>query len=179
MPNPTVLSGMRQPRSVRLEEIRSVQPDNTVALPAAVAPGATTYVSKYRRYRVQVTVPQSYIGPDGRKNTGGKMIEAQFDEGVYRNDDRDPDVRKLVDETLQSNKYFGAFGSMAHFWLASDQQARTDARRIQAAMDTLKALPKDAVEQYVAELRQGEDEDHAMPPAEPQCSVRPIPPAAQ
>ena len=162
---PTVLDGMRAPRSVRLEDIRNTQPDAAGDYPVAVAPaGVTVYVSKYRRYRVQITAPQSYIGPDGRKNTGGKRIEAQFDEGVYRNDAHDPKVRALIDEELQKNKYFGAFGTMCDYWLASDQQAKTEARRIQSAMDTLKALPRDVVEQHMAQLQHGNVEDHTLPP---------------
>lgn len=176
MPSPQILDGMRQPRSVRLEEIKGAQPEATPAVPVA-APGIRVYVSRYRRYRVQITAPQSYIGPDGRKNTGGKMIVAQFEDGVFRNDAHDPAVRALIDEGLQSNKYFGAFGTTAHYWLADDQKARTEARQLQAALDTLKSLPRDVVEQHMAALRQGEAEDHELPPAEPAkagASIRPI-----
>lgn len=182
MPQPTMLDGMRAPRSVRLEEIRGAQEAET-SVPAA-APGISVYVSRYRRYRVQITAPQSYIGPDGRKNSGGKRLEAQFEDGVFRNDAHDPKVRALIDESLQANKYFGAFGTMAHFWLANDQKARTEARKLQAALDTLKSLPRDVVEQHMAELRQGDADDHIFTPpapaAEPasKAGIRPIPPTA-
>jgi hypothetical protein len=183
MPSPKVLDGMRQPRSVRLEEMRVYQDDNINQRPEPPEskPGVNVYVSTYRRYRVQVTAPHTYVDPaTGRKAHAGKMLAAQFEDGVFRNDHHDPAIRKLIDEALQSNKYFGAFGTNAHFWLSSDQRARTEARRIQAALDTLRSMPKDAVDQFVAELRQGESEDHTLPAdPTPARTVRPIPPAAQ
>lgn len=182
MPAPQILDGMRAPRSVRLEDIRKATPEQAGEYPVAVAPpGVTVYISKYRRYRVQVTAPASYVGPDGRKQSGGKRYEAQFDEGVFRNDHHDPAVRKLFDEALQANKYFGAFGSNADFWLASDQQAKTEAKRVKSALDTLRALPPETVKEYVAQLQHGAAEDHMLdavaPPAESTKGkiTRPIP----
>lgn len=181
MPNPQVLDGMRAPRSVRLPEMQANAAASEAERAAPSVPlapaGITVYVSKYRRYRVQVTAPQSYVGPDGRKNSGGKMIVAQFEDGVFRNDDHDPKVRALIDETLQANKYFGAFGSRADFWLATDQRERTEAARLKSALDTLRALPKEALDQFVGALKQGDAADHAIPAPEPtKGSVRPIPP---
>ena len=161
---PDVLDGMRAPRSVRLEQIKANAEDNSLP-EARVGTDHTVYVSKYRRYRVQVSAPQTFIDPaTGRKNSAGKMIAAIFDEGIYRNKERDPKIREQIDEALQSNPYFGKFGSTAHFWLASEQNAVMERSRRQAAMDTLKSMPREAVEQFVAELRQGEAEDHELLP---------------
>lgn len=167
MPSPEILSGLRQPRAVRMEEqmaaVGAVAP-STPEAPTALA-GVNVYVSKYRRYRVQITSPQTVIGPDGRKQTGGKMLVAQFDEGVYRNTHPDPATRALIDETLQSNKYFGKFGSTAEFWLASEQNERTKAAAIEAALRTLRTLPKEAVDTFIGALKAGDAEDHEVPEA--------------
>lgn len=183
MPNPQMLDGMRAPRSVRLEDIRN-QPDPTgVPADAPAAPaGVTVYVSRYRRYLVEVQNVPSYTH-EGRRYPA-KRIAAQFDEGVYRNDERDPKKHALIDEVLQSNKYFGPFGSAtAHFWLASDQQAKTDAKRVKSAMDTLKALPPETVKEFVAQLQQGTAEDHTLDAVAPTGPVgkvtRPIRPAVE
>jgi hypothetical protein len=166
MPNPEMLDGMRAPRSARLEDIRKSS-ESLGALPSAFAPaGVTVYVSRYRKYRVQVTAPSAYIDPaSGRKNTGGKMHVAEFDEGIFRNDNRDPAVRALFDESLQANPYFGPFSSSpkVHFWLASDQNAKTQAASVESAKKTLASLPREQVEQFLAELKQGESDDHAVP----------------
>lgn len=186
MPSPDMIDGMRAPRSVRLDDIRKgSEALSALPTPGAAPAGVTVYVSPYRKYRVQVTAPRDYIGPDGRRITGGKMIVAEFDEGVYRNNDRDPAVRALIDESLQANPYFGKFGGgpKVHFWLASDQHEAMEAGRIKAAVATLKSLPKEVVDEY---LRQGSGEDHELPPdprateggASAQRSAKPIKPAA-
>lgn len=169
MPAPDMISGMRQPRSVRLEDIRKgTDAANELPSPRHAPDGITVYVSPYRRYRVQVTAPSAYIDPaSGRKNTGGKMHVAEFEEGIFRNNDRDPKVRELFDDALQSNKYFGKFGGgpQVHFWLAKDQSEQMEAGRIRGALDTLKALPPEMVAEYMAQLTQGADEDHDLAPA--------------
>jgi hypothetical protein len=139
----------------------AAQPEHPV-VPVA-ADGVTVYVSKYRRYRVQITAPRTYTDPMGVRTSGGKMLVAMFDDGVYRNNERDPKTRKLIDELLQANPYFGKFGSNADFWLASEQQAQLEGAQVQSALNTLKALPRETVEQFVAELRQGDADDHTLP----------------
>ncbi len=179
MPAPDILPGLRAPRSVRMEEMRqSTERAHATPTPAS-STAFTTYVSKYRKYRVQVTSPQAYIDPaSGRKVTGGKMLVAEFDEGVFRNNKREhtPVERKLIDESLQANPYFGTFGSSAHFWLASEQNAKMEAARVKSALETLKSLPREQVEQFVADLKQGNAEDHVVPPADPPkgSTIRPI-----
>lgn len=183
---PEVLTGMRAPRAVRMEAM-AANAAAAAELPRATPsadPAVNVYVSRYRRYCVQITAPQSYVGLDGRKVSGGEPLVAQFEDGVFRNDHRDLAARKLIDETLRSNPYFGPFGSIAHFWLSSDQNAQTEAARVQAALDTLRAMPKDALDAFVRELKQGDAEDHELPAtpaaAEPQRAARPIPaPAAR
>jgi hypothetical protein len=177
-----MLDGMRAPRAVRLEDIRNAAPEPAGINVAPSAPGITVYVSNVRRYRVEV-LPATVVvdAATGRKTTTGKRITAEFDEGVYRNDHRDPATRKLIDEVLQSNKYFGQFGGgpNVHFWLASEQNAITEARRIESAMNTLKSLPPDVVARHMAQLSHGKAEDHqldAVAPSGPtgKTSARPI-----
>lgn len=187
MPSPEVIDGTRAPRSVRLDDIRK----GTEALSALPTPklapdGVTVYVSSTRGYLVEVKNTKSFVH-DGER-IPAQRIAAQFVEGVYRNDHPDPEVRKLIDERLQRNKYFGVFGGgpKVHFWLASDQQARTEAARVKGALATLKALPPEVVAQYAAELAQGDGEDHELPaieaaaaPSAKRAAARPIPPTAE
>jgi hypothetical protein len=188
MPSPQVLDGMRAPRSVRLDDIRkSTEAANALPTPTALAPeGVTVYISAIRRYLVEVQNTPSYVH-EGRRYPA-KRIAAQFEDGVYRNDHRDPAVRKLVDEALQSNPYFGRFGGgpKVHFWLANDQFKTTEAARVEAALKTLKSLPKDVVDGYIAELKQGEAADHDMneiaanaEAVRAQRPIKPIPTSAQ
>lgn len=175
---PDVLDGMRAPRSVRLEQIKAAS-EAASALPNPKStPDFNIYVSKFRRYRVQTMATRGYIDPGTGRKIEGTTISALFDEGVYRNNHRDPKVRAQIDESLQSNPYFGKFGSAAHFWLASDQNAKMEDMRIKSALDTLKSMPREAVEKFVADLHQGSAEDHELPPpaaSEPSSGVRPIP----
>lgn len=178
---PEVVSGLRQPRTVRMEELATRVPEAAQVPPVATAdPSITVYVSKYRRYRVQVTAPSPALDPATGQRQSRKQIVAQFEDGVYRNAHRDPDVRKLIDTALQTNPYFGAFGSTAHYWLASDQTARMEKARIASALDTLKSLPPEVVEAHMAALRLGKAEDHTLPPADtldgarPARTIRPI-----
>jgi hypothetical protein len=179
---PDMLDGMRAPRSVRLEDIQTrAHAGNPLPEPEERA-GVTTYVSKWRRYRIQITAPTAFTNPvTGQHSVAGREIAAEFDEHVYRNREKDPDIRKLIDDTLQRNPYFGTFGKHqgdnVHFWLAEDQKAATQAAKIAAALETLKALPKDAVDAFVADLQQGDAADHVLPSptVEPaKQSLRPI-----
>jgi len=166
---PEVLPGLRAPRATRLDDMQAAA-ELAKAPPAVPVDHAAgnVYVSKYRRYRVQITAPQPYSDPLTGHKQARRSIVAQFDEGVYRtSSEKDPETRAIIDQTLQSNPYFGPFGSAAHFWLASDQQARTEAARIASALNTLKTLPKDAVDQFVAALKPGKADDHVVTPIRP------------
>lgn len=185
MPTPTMIDGMRQPQSVRLEEARK---QNAVGLdPATVAAtlapaGVNVYISHSRGYLVEVMNKRAFVHEGER--VPAQRVAAQFVEGVFRNDHPDPEVRKLIDERLQRNKYFGKFGDgKAHFWLLADMQKATKAAQVKSALDTLKTLPREQVEQYLADLKQGDAEDHDLgaaltpaPAAEAatQRSTRPI-----
>lgn len=170
---PQVLDGMRAPRSERMDDMRSVNANAPLPVPqTATAAGtgdATIYVSKFRGYMVQITAPRPGLDPATGRKFSTKPIVARFEDGVYRNGApgtagyRNPNVKALVDEALQSNPYFGAFGdAQAHFWLADDQKARMEAARIQSARDTLRSLPKEAIDEFVNSLRQGDAEDHNL-----------------
>lgn len=177
MSAPDVLDGMRAPRAVRLEEMQK----RTAAGEALPEPrevdGVVIYVSKYPGYRVQITSPLHTVNPmTGQPIPGGRELVAQFENGVFRNTERDPEYRQLINETLQRNKYFGKFGSGAHYWLASEQRAQLEASRVKSALATLKALPADVVAQFVADLKQGDAPDHKLPPVpESTSTIRPIP----
>lgn len=174
---PEMLTGMRAPRSVRLEDMRQNVATAAGSLPSPLAApeGVNVYVSMYRSYLIEVVNIPAYV--DQGRRVPGKRIAAQFSEGVFRNDHRDPATRKLIDDALQANPYFGTFGSgpKTHFWLAAEQQAVTEAARVRSALDTLKSLPKEMVAQYAAELTQGGADDHVLPPtAPPQSPIKPI-----
>lgn len=187
MPAPSMIQGMRQPQSVRLEEARAKQAAaggalDPAAIAAAIAPeGVNVYISTSRSYLVEVKNTRAFV-QDGER-IPAQRIAAQFVDGVFRNDHEDPAIRKLIDERLQKNKYFGRFGDgKAHFWLLSDMRRSTEEARIKNALDTLRSLPREQVEQYVADLRQGDAEDHdlsaATPPAAEAASQRPTRPIA-
>lgn len=173
-PTPEVLTGLRAPRAVRLEDAmaRAGTPESAQGappLPVVEPDGPTVYVSKYPGYRVQITAPATFANPaTGQKALAGKLLSAQFDEYVYRNTERDPELRALIDRTLQSNPYFGKFGDgKAHYWLASDQKATMERAKIDNALKTLKSLPREVVEQHIASLKLGEAQDHELPPVAP------------
>lgn len=169
MSQPEVLDGMRAPRTVRLEEARARQaanpePTQEVAnrIVASIDPTVTVYMSKYRRYRVQITAPRGVINSLGQKEFGDAPLVAEFDEHIYRNNGRDLSVRKMIDQALQANPYFGKFGSNSEFWLLSEQKVAIEKKKLEQAAETLKALPREVVEQFVANLRQGDAEDHDL-----------------
>jgi hypothetical protein len=187
MPAPAMIAGMRQPQSVRLEDIRkSTEAAQTLAMPAVDASsGVNVYISTSRSYLVEVLNVKSYVHEGER--IPARRVAAQFVEGVYRNDERDPELRRLIDERLQRNKYFGKFGdNRAHFWLLSDMKEQTEATRIERALDTLRSLPREQVEKFVADLQQGDADDHQFEPAAAtsaaeaaaQRTTKPIKPAA-
>ncbi len=182
MPTPEMLDGMRAPRSVRLEDMQR-QAAAGEALPDPVAQdGVAVYVSKFKRYRVQITAPLHTVNPmTGQPIPGGRELVAQFEEGVFRNTESDPEARDLIDRTLQRNKFFGRFGSNADYWLASEQRDTLEKSRLKSALDTLKSLPREVVARFVADLQQGDAVDHKMPvapeggAASGPPSTRPIP----
>lgn len=170
---PEMLTGMRAPQSVRLEDIRK-NAANADALPTpfAAPAGVNVYVSLYRSYLIEVVNIPAYV--DQGRRVPSKRIAAQFSEGVFRNDHRDLATRKLIDDALQANPYFGKFGSgpKTHFWLASEQQAALESARIADALRTLKSLPKEMVAQYAADLVQGSADDHTLPDADAAADAR-------
>lgn len=182
---PEVLTGLRAPQAVRLEEAQqraATAPAGDFLMPAAAA-GFTVYMSKFKRYRVQITAPHSYTDPaTGQVRAAGREFAAQFEDGVFINDERDPEFRALIDKTLQSNRYFGTFGSTAHFWLAEEQRKAVSEGRLRGAIATIKSLPAEALAAVMGELRQGAATDHQMPaPAVPETPVDSTPtvPAAR
>lgn len=177
MKQPEVISGMRPPRADRLEKIRQ---DTVIAqgvpdVPARDDAAETVYVSNVRRYRVQVACQPDVVDPLTGRRQAGRNIAAQFEDGVYRNRERDPKRRTLIDAALQSNPEFGLFGGgpQVRFWLASQQEAAMREARLRAARDTLRALPAEAVEEFVAGVlaqSPGAKDDHEVTPPELKAS---------
>lgn len=164
--SPEVLAGTRGPRTERIDSMRAAS-EAAETEPVQVGPqrrNGTVYVSKFRRYRVQVTAPADVVDPLTGRKTRGVPVKAQFEDGVYVNDTKDLELRAKIDTYLQENPYFGKYGSAAEFWLASDQESTLKAAKLKSARDTLKSLPPEAVAAFVAELQQGDAEDHVLPP---------------
>jgi len=165
---PEVMSGMRNPRSERLEKIRE-DTEAAYTAPSNVAQGEqeTVYVSRVRRYRVQITCAPDIIDPFTGQRQIGRNLAIVFEDGVYRNrEDRlHPERRALIDRTLQSNPYFGKFGQAgADFWLASEQNDAVQANKLKAAAATLKSLPKEVLEDFLAAaLTPSDATDHKLP----------------
>jgi hypothetical protein len=163
--DPDVLAGTRGPRTDRIEDMRQAA-ERAETEPVQVGPRrkqGTVYVSKFRRYRVQVTAPADVVDPLTGRKTRGIPVVAKFDEGVYVNDTKDLTQRAAIDTFLQENPYFGKYGSGAEFWLADDQESSIKAAKLKSARETLKSLPREAVAAFMAELQQGKDEDHTLP----------------
>jgi len=163
---PEILDGIRGPRADRIEAMRQAAERESepaqVPVRAAQRDG-TVYISKFRRYRVQVTSPADIIDPLTGRKTRGVPVCAKFDEGVWVNDAKDLKLRAQIDEFLQQNPYFGRYGTNAEFWLASEQEAAIKSAKLRQARDTLRSLPPEAVAAFMQEIRQGKDEDRELP----------------
>lgn len=167
MPNrdPEVLAGTRGPRSERIESMREVE-ERALTEPAQVGlrhKNGTVYISKFRRYRVQITAPADVVDPATGRKIVGRPVTAKFEEGVWTNDVKNLAERERIDSYLQENPYFGKYGSGAEFWLASDQEQTVKAAKLRAARDTLKSLPAEAVSAFIREIQQGTKDDHDLP----------------
>lgn len=163
---PQVISGMRNPRSERLEKIvkdteESLKPPTDVP----EGPNETVYVSSIRRYRVLLAAEPGTTDPFTGQKAGGRVDWAVFDEGVYRNKERDPKKHKAINAKLQSNSRFGKFGQAGtDFWLASEQKASMESRRLKQAAETLRSLPKEVLDDFLAKaLKPGDAVDHELP----------------
>jgi hypothetical protein len=152
---------MRAPREQRAADMDAKAVADAQLPEVEAQPDYTVYVSRYTSYRVQITAPIDTIDPTTGQREKGRPIVAQFVEGVYRNNNRDEGVRKLIDRTLQRNDLFGKPGQ-AEFWLASEQKAMAEAAKLKAATETLKSLPKETLDAYIASLKT----DHELPARE-------------
>lgn len=176
--SPKVFTDLREPLSVQMETmtLTPTGPQIPQLLPAT-DDGRTVYMSSTMRLRVQITAPRSFMGLDGIKSSGGRMLYAQFENGRYKNHGRDAEEIALIDRELQRNKYFGKFGGgpMVQYWLANDQREQIEKSRKEGAIKALKSMPREELEQALNELRASEAEDHELPPpAESKSQRRPI-----
>lgn len=167
---PKVLDGTRSSRADRLDDMRAQSEAVFDPTPAAELPkvDGTVYVSQFPSYCVQITAPADLIDPVTGRKTIGRPVRAQFAEGRYVNNARDPKVRKHIDEVMQSNSRFGRPGSGADYYLADEALRMSRAAAKANATATLRQLAKqnpDELKQLLAELTQGSDTDVVMPAA--------------
>ena len=161
---PKVLDGTRGPRDTRFEDMRSQSEAAFDATPAVMPKvDGTVYLSAFPGYMVQVTAPADLTDPITGRKTLGRPTKALFVEGRYVNNARDPKLRAHIDEVLQGNSRFGKPGAGADYWLAEDAIRMTRAASKASALATLRSMPKETVEQFIAELRQGDATDAVMP----------------
>jgi len=161
---PKVLDGTRGPRATRFEDMRSRSEVAFDATPAVMPKvDGTVYLSAFPGYMVQVTAPADLTDPITGRKTLGRPTKALFVEGRYVNNARDPKLRAHIDEVLQGNSRFGKPGAGADYWLAEDAIRMTRAASKASALATLRSMPKETVEQFIAELRQGDATDAVMP----------------
>jgi len=157
---PVMIEGMRGPADARKRyeaEFKAkyipIQPDDYIT-----PEQGTVYQSRHRRYRIQVTtVPDTKYADTGRL-VPGKSIVAKFDEYFWVNREVDPEKRKMIDDALQSNPWFG---SNKDFWLAAEKRKTDDAARIESAKESFKRNPE-ALKALIDELRAG-GEDFSLP----------------
>ena len=170
---PKVLEGTRGPRADRFDDMRAQSEAVFDPTPAEMPKvDGTVYLSMYTSYCVLVSAPADVVDPITGRKTVQRPTKAQFANGRYVNNAKDPKLRAWIDSVLQSNSRFGKPGSGCDFWLAEDAVRMTKAAAKASATATLKRLAtenKDEFEKLVAELRQGDATDERMPapPAAP------------
>jgi len=162
-----MIIGARGPRSERLESMRA-SADARASAPIGIEVRGTAYASAHKGYRVQITAPADVVDPYTGRRQQGKPIVAQFRDWHYVNDAKDPAVRRMVDEALQSNPRYGL---RLDFWLVEAQRQAVQDKRLADARDTLRKLPKEVVMEFLAGLETGTDEDHALPKFEAKKSA--------
>jgi len=149
---PTILDGMRGTRSARADAARNVPKPEKVLPPGE----GICYLSKYERYRCQITSPTQTLSTDGRIHREVPVV-VQFEAGMFRNNEKDPKKRKEIDRILQESPNFG-LGRM--FWLASDD---AEDRRQRTAKQAAYLIQHDPALQAEIEkqvtLRLGKSED--------------------
>lgn len=169
---PEVLDGLRGPRSLRMDEMRQKDAERTQpAREILIRENATTYQSRFLGYRVQIAVSDDIRDPYTGRNQKGKVVAAQFKEGIFVNDHKDPEIRTLTDTVLQSLAQFGKLKdgkipAHADFWLASEANAASKVAQLTAAKRTLAALPPEQVRAFMDELALGAAVDHSLPKRE-------------
>lgn len=168
---PKVLDGTRGPRADRFEDMRE-QSETPFAADERPAVDGTVYLSAFQSYCVLVSAPADVVDPITGRKTVQRPTKAQFANGRYVNNAKDPKLRAWIDSVLQSNTRFGKPGSGADYWLADEAIRMTKAAAKASATATLKKLAaqnRDEFEKLVAELRQGDATDERMPapPAAP------------
>lgn len=165
---PKILDGARGSRADRVDDMRAQSEESFSPSLDVPKIDGTVYLSQYPSYCVQVTAPADLVDPLTGRKTVGRPVKAQFQEGRYVNNARDPKVRKHIDEVLQSNSRFGKPGSGCDYYLAEEAMRMSLAAAKANATSTLRQLAKqnpEELKQLLAELQQGTDTDVKMPAA--------------
>lgn len=153
MPSPIVLDGMRAQRGARDAAVKAaVKP--TIQPP----PGdGVCYFSRIERYRVQITTPPEITDPVTGRKKSDIPVAVQFEAHYFRNNNPNKQMRKVIDEALQSNAQFG-WGK--HFWLEEEDRQRRRESHVSTAVRAIEADPEvmAEIEKRVA-LRMGKSED--------------------
>lgn len=161
---PKVLDGARGPRADRFDDMRAQSEAAFDATPSeAPKVDGTVYLSAYPGYMVQISAPADIVDPLTGRKTIGRPVVARFVEGRYVNNARDKKLRAYIDEEMQRKTRFGKPGSGADYWLADDAIRMAQAAAKAGALATLRSLPREAVNEFLAELKQGDATDVTMP----------------
>lgn len=163
---PKVLDGSRGPRAERIDDIRAeVEQDAAQGLTDVPKVDGTVYLSMYPGYMVQISAPADVTDPLTGRKTIGRPVVAKFVEGRYVNNARDKKLRAYIDEEMQRKTRFGKPGTGADYWLAEDAIRMTRAAAKASALATLRSMPKEALDEFLGELKQGDASDQTMPAA--------------
>jgi hypothetical protein len=160
---PEVLTGLRDPQDVRMDRAKEREASGAQApskMPVLADPSLTVYESQFSRYRVQITSPDESKDPTTGHITRNKPLVAQFENGRWVNQFKNPEHRKLADLFLQGNDFFGMEG---HFWLKKDADTRDIAISKDNTRRTLAALPKAEVQELLREMRESGELDLDLP----------------
>jgi len=153
---PEMIDGARGPRSTRLESMKA---SADAPVPMRPKQDGTHYVSAYRSYRIQLTSPGDQLDPATGRIIRGQNLVAQFRDWQYVNAHADPEMRRKIDEYMQSN---GRFGLSLDFWTAEEQAAKAQEKKLDDARRTLRTLPRETVLEFLAELENA-PADHELP----------------
>jgi hypothetical protein len=173
---PRMVTGMRPPRSVLEEQAIAEASQAKVQLPVEEQPEGTVYESVYLRYRLQIAATDDTKDPVTGRRIPGRTIVAQFEEGRFVNNPKkrgkpDLELRKLIDEAMQSEPHFGY--PHGHFWLAETAMAKNREVAIESAKATIASIPPELREKLIADMVESGELQLTLPPRKSPNEVQP------